>query len=127
LAARAAYDPDGGRRGSNNFTDGGGQTTGCGQANVYRRTISFSSLSTSPAINVNSDILLAVRLKPIYADANIYVNSGGVVLPSQGNLITSTGTTGTGLTRRIVVARQFRSAPSIFDAAVVSQTDFMRN
>ncbi len=118
--ARAAYDPNAAR--GNNFTSAGGLGNGCNQSSVYRRTITFSSFT--PAIDPNVDILLALRLRPIYNDAFLFVDSGGTPLASQGNLVTSTGTTGSGVTRKIVVAQQFRSAPSIFDAAVISQTSF---
>lgn len=120
LMAKAAFDPSG--RGG--FADAGGLTDGCGQTNVYKQTITFSALPVVPAINVASDTLLAIRIRPIYADANIFINSLGDQLPSQGDTITSTGITGSGITRKVIVARQFRSAPSIFDAAVVSQTNF---
>lgn len=122
--AKAAYDPDGARRGSNRFADAGGLTNGCSQANVYRRVLSFSSLGVSPAINAATDTLIALRIRPVYADAFLYAHSGAVVLPSQGDIINSTGSTNTGVSRKIIVTRQFRSAPTVFDAAVVSQTIF---
>jgi hypothetical protein len=124
LAQRVVFDPS--SRG-NNFTSVGGTTTnGCGQSNVYRQIITFNNpaLGSNPP-NPAVDILLALRIRPIYAAANIYIQpAAGEPLPSQGDLITSSGVTGTGVTRRIVVNRQYRSAPSVFDAAIVSQTNF---
>jgi hypothetical protein len=123
--ARAAFDPESGR--ANNFAPAGSLGNSCGQSNVYSQVITFSNFS--PQINVTppnaSDVLIALRLRPLYADAWLYVDSQ-VSLPSQGNLVTSTGTTGSGVTRKIVVLQQFRSPSSVFDAAIVSQTDFSR-
>jgi hypothetical protein len=124
LATKAAYDPDATRLASNNFASAGNVTNGCGKTNVYKQTVSFAALPASPAINPATDTILAVRFRPIYADADIAISTGGVVLPSQGNTIVSVGQTGTGVTRKIAVTEQYRSPPSIFDAAVVSQTSF---
>jgi Tfp pilus assembly protein PilX len=125
--ARVIFDPDGNRSASNKFLPGAGTSInlgqGCGKASVYKRTIQFST-TFSPAINVNSDVLLALRLQPLYGDADLSVDSGATALPSQGTLVTSTGSTGTGVTRKILVSQQFRSPPSIFDNAIVSQTSF---
>lgn len=119
LLQKVAYDPN--SRG--NFANAGILGAGCGQSNVYRQTINFNSLGINPS--APNDTLLALRIRPIYADANIFVAPpANVTLPSQGNIITSTGVTGSGVSRKIVVSRQFRSAPSIFDAAVVSELNF---
>lgn len=119
LLQKVAYDPN--SRG--NFASAGALGVGCGQENVYRQTINFNTLGINPA--APNDTLLALRIRPIYADANIFVAPpAGVTLPSQGNMITSTGVTGSGVSRKIVVSRQFRSAPSIFDAAIVSELNF---
>lgn len=123
MVARTAYDPDGTRTAQNKFSAPTGTGARCGQSGVNYSTITFSNLATSPAINVNTDTLLALRLRPVYADASLSVDSS-VVLPRQGDIINSSGSTNTGVTRRIVVTRKYRSAPSVFDAAVVSQLNF---
>lgn len=119
--ARVAYDPNNGR--GNNFTFAGGLLNSCGQTNVYRQTLTFNAMGINIG-GANPDIVLALRLRPLYSDAFLYIDSGGTAIASQGNVVTSTGTTGSGITRKIVVSQQFRSPPSIFDAAVVSQTSF---
>jgi Tfp pilus assembly protein PilX len=102
----------------NNFTS---VTTGvgCGQSSVYKITISFPVI---PNLNFATDTLLALRIRPIYADAQLYIDSGAALLPRQGNMVTSSGSTGGGLSRKIQVYQQYRSAPSIFDAAIISQS-----
>lgn len=123
MVARTAYDSDATRRAQNNFSAPTGVGSLCGQSGVNYSTITFSGLATSPAINVNTDTLLALRIRPLYADASIYINSA-IPLPRQGDIISSSGSTNTGVTRRIVVTREYRSAPTAFDAAVVSQLNF---
>jgi Tfp pilus assembly protein PilX len=123
MVARAAYDSDGTRTPQNKFSTPNGFGSRCGQSAVNYSTITFSSLTTSPAIDVNSDVLIALRLRPIYADASIFVDSP-TQLPRQGDIINSSGSTNTGVTRRIVVTREYRSAPTAFDAAVLSQLNF---
>lgn len=120
--AQRAFDPLGTR--GNNFASAGTLGNGCGQVGVYRQTVLFSSFA--PAINPASDTLLMFRLRPFYADAFISVDAGASILPSQGRLIASEGTTETGITRRVVVSQQYRSPSGIFDAAVISQTNFSR-
>jgi len=123
--ARAAFDPENAR--GNNFTWAGPAGDNCGQSNVYSQRIAFSNFT--PPIDVtppNADVLIALRLRSLYADAFLYVDSEGMPLASQGNLVTSTGTTGSGVKRKIVVTQQFRAPVSLFDAAVISQTSFSR-
>lgn len=119
---RTGYDADQSR--DNRFLNPGGLGNGCGQNNVYSVNVDFvNTLALAPA---GADTLLALRLRPVYSDIELFINSPVINLPSQGNIIESIGTTPTGLTRRIVVERQFRAAPGIFDAAVVSQSDFVK-
>jgi len=120
--AQRAFDPTGTRQ--NNFAAGGAVGNGCGQTGVYRQTILFSSFS--PVINPASDTLLMLRLRPFYANAFLFADAGASTLPAQGRLISSEGSTETGITRRVVVSQQFRSPSGIFDAAVISQTNFSR-
>jgi Tfp pilus assembly protein PilX len=123
--AKAAFDPDATRAGTDNFTSsytagGCGGTTGT----AYRVTITFSGLDAS--INPAVDTLLALRLRPVYADAKLAIDAGVQVLPLQGNKIDSTGSTSGGTNRKIVVFQQYRSPSTIFDAAVYSQGSIVK-
>lgn len=120
--AHLALDPDAGRAASNNFTIIGGAGTACGRANMFSHTISLSSLGINPVV----DTVLSIRLRPLYASSLLGVDSGGEVLPSQGDRIESVGSTATGLTRKIIVHRPYKTTASIFDSAVVSQSTFLR-
>lgn len=114
--ARAAFDPAG--RG-NNFTSVAAAGAGCGQGNVFKASITFSALGI-----LAGDKLLALRLQPVYADTQFYVDPRGVPLPLQGTRIESTGQTDTGITRKIVAFQEFRSPSAIFDAVIYSQGSF---
>lgn len=118
--AKGAYDPDGTRALTNKFSGVTTSTGGCGSGTgtTYKQTVTFGSFT--PAINPVSDTLLVLRLQPVYADANLAVGASGV-LPLQGGKIESTGTSETGITRKIVVYQQYRSPPSIFDSVIYSQ------
>ena len=119
--AKGAYDPDGTRRSSNNFSAPTAVTGGCGAVTgtTYRQRITFSSLSSS--INPAVDTLLALRLRPVYSDSTFAIDTGGQILALQGKKIDSTGTTG-GTNRKIVVYQQYRSAPTIFDSVMYGRS-----
>ncbi|EKD87263.1 MAG: hypothetical protein ACD_36C00174G0011 [uncultured bacterium] len=117
--ARDAFDPDSSRADTNNFTKISSASTGCGLENVHKKTLSFASYSIQP----NQDILIALRFRPVYADAQFAFSSGSG-LPLQGSRIESVGTTQTGVTRKVVVDNTYTSAPTLFDAAVYSQSSF---
>lgn len=119
--AKLALDPDAGSRSpANGFTAAGASGNGCGQSDVYRYTITFATLGIDPA----TDTLLALRVRPVYSDTQVYVNAPSLALPQQGKRIESVGTTPSGLTRRIVVQQPYLAPSSIFDAVVVSQSGF---
>jgi len=117
--AKGAWDPDAVRRSTNQFSQPTAAAGGCGSASMYRQLVTFSDFGINPA----SDILLAIRLRPTYNNTQIAVNAAGV-LPLQGNRIESTGTTTTGVTRRVIVYQQYRSPGTIFDAVIYSQSSF---
>ena len=71
-----------------------------------------------------SDTLIAIRVRPVYADTTIAVDSGLSIVPKQGNLIESSGFTGTGVTRKVVVYQQYPSPLAIFDSVIYSQSSF---
>lgn len=119
--AKGAYDPDGAARiplppSSNNFSSPVTSTTdgcGAGTGTKYKQTISL----------VGFDTVLMLRLQPVYSDAIIAVNASAA-LPFQGNTLVSTGVSGAGVTRKIVVNQQYRTPPSIFDSVIYSQGSF---
>lgn len=122
--ARAAFDPDPSR--DNNFSEAGSIGNGCGQTDVYAREIRFSEFS--PPINFSSpnpDVLIFLRIRPLYADAFLFIEGEGS-LPSQGNMIVSTGATGFGVSRKIIAIQSFRAPRGIFDATIISQTSFSK-
>lgn len=123
--ARGAYDPDPSSRSTtNNFSDDDA-TSGCsGSGLAYKKTITFTDFD-SPAINPTSDILLFLRLQPIYNDATIAVApSTDGLLPAQGSKLDSVGSVASGVTRKVVVYQQYKTPESIFDNVVYSQNTF---
>ena len=116
---KAAYDTDTSRNPANAFT----QTyfpDGCGNGTSYREIINFNSLNAS--IDPNVDTLIALRIRPLYSDTKISINTeASAILPLQGNRIESTGSTTTGTNRKIVVYQQYRAPSTVFDAALYSQ------
>lgn len=121
--ARVAADPDEASR-NNNF-NASVNTGGCG-LNYFQTTLTFSPALGMNLSGVSPDTLLALRIRPEYADTNIAV-SGATAIPKQGNVIESTGNTGTGVARKVLVYQQYRSAASIFDSVIYSQTNFGHN
>ncbi|MBI4064791.1 hypothetical protein HY409_00270 [Candidatus Gottesmanbacteria bacterium] len=117
--AKFTLDKDNSR--GNNFITVGVPGNHCGQTNVYSRTIDFLA---DLNVTANADTLLAMRIRPVYSDTQLSIDTSGQVLPQQGKKIESTGTTTTGINRKILVYQQYRSASSIFDAAVFSQNTF---
>lgn len=113
--ARGAYDPQG--RSDNKFETGFGAGTNCGQDGYYKKTIDFAALGISPA----ADALLIMRVRPVYSDTNLAIDSGVNVIPLQGKTVESSGSTTTGVTRKITVFQQYRTPASIFDAGIVTQ------
>lgn len=113
---RYAFDENATRIGTNYFSAVGAPGGACGDiANAYRATIT---------VPVGAAML---RVRPLYADARIAVSpQGGRVLPKQGVEVTATGTTLTGVSRKIVVKTQFAGPPAAFDYVVYSQGDFVR-
>lgn len=118
---KIALDPDASRRAINNFAAPTTMTGGCGATTgtTYRHRINFNDINGS--VNPNSDTLIMLRLRPVYADAKIIVN-GFARIPFQGRRIESTGTTAAGINRKVVVYQEYRAPSTIFDAALYSQT-----
>jgi hypothetical protein len=123
--AKAAYDTTVSGRG-NSFTAIAPNTCAA-QAGYYGTRLTFSTLGINL---VGGDVLLVLRLRPTYADAQLLVATTGVsALPLQGNRWDSTGTIGAGdatVSRKVVVYQQYRTAPTIFDAAIYSQNTIIQ-
>lgn len=122
IVYRRTYDPDTTRNTSNNFSNVTASTgTNCGQTNTYRQHLTFTTdfnaniLTTTP--------MLMMRIRPIYSDANIWIDTGTNVLPPQGSQVTSVGTSGANVTRKIVVYQQYRAPLNLFDNVLYSQQD----
>jgi Tfp pilus assembly protein PilX len=114
--AKTAFDPVGTRAADNKF-DSTWTPGGCGGSTqtYYRKTLAFSPIDPS------TDLLIALRIRPLYNDAKIAIDTGGSMLPKQGNKIESLGTTIGGTNRKVIVYQQYRSPSSVFDAAIYSQ------
>lgn len=123
--AKAAYDSDASRALANNFASPVASSGGCGAAtnSTYMATIRFADFV--PAIDPSADILIALRIRPVYAGAQLVVVPAQT-LPYQANRIESVGTTQSGINRKIVVYQQYRSAGTLFDHAVYSEGSFLR-
>lgn len=122
-STKVAVDPDAATR-NNNFDSTVG-VSGCGLGD-FQTTLNFLSLGMK-LTGASADTLLALRIRPEYADATLAVDGGTLGVPPQGSRIESTGTTGTGVARKIVVYQQYRSAASIFDSVIYSQSNFGHN
>ena len=126
LVTRGAYDPDAARRSSNKFstvTDLNNISEGCGaMTNVYRQTVTIpTGVGITP---------LFMLIRPYYGNATVTVTPlGSNKLPTQGfevssvgcTQITESGCTEGGVTRKIVVRRQYPGPSTIFDYSVYSQ------
>lgn len=123
--ARGVYDPNAGRRSTNNFAapDGAGCTVE-GENFAFSKNISFDGLGV-PAGSYNVDEgLQFAKVKMFYnTDQNhkiaFDVASTGSTLPSQGLKINSSGAAGES-NRRLEVFQGWPEAPSIFESVVFS-------
>lgn len=119
--ARDAFDPVATRANTNQFQQiPSPPSGGCGLTEYYFKNITFASYGINPV----SDILLGLRLRPVYAQTKFAFNPQNFSLPLQGTRIESVGTTETGVTRKVVVHKEYTSAPTVFDATVFSQSSF---
>lgn len=116
---RGAYDPedtDPGRRPVNHFQDTDDAIT-CGATGYYGIRIS------SPFDP--SNVVIAMRVRPFYTDANVIIAPVGADLPSQGLLIISTGRLGDTL-RKVQVIQSYPQLPAIFDYVLFSGNTLCR-
>lgn len=120
-AARMAIDPNAATN-NNNFDSTGITVNGCGLG-YYHKQIVFGSFGMTMT-GALADTLLAFRIRPVYADTTIALDGTPTGVPQQGNEISSTGLTGTGVSRKVVVFQQYRAPLSIFDSVIYSQSSF---
>lgn len=120
--AKVSVDPDGSRRSVNNFIAPTASSGGCGgnSNTTYKYTLAFNAFS---GISPGSDILIALRVRPVYSTTQLAVTPF-LDLPIQGRNIESVGQTGSGINRKIVVFQSYKSPATLFDAAVYSQNSF---
>lgn len=144
---RLAFDPDSARAtgpNGNGFITGSPQPISnlgnCGTSYDFRIDIipycgppncaGPTPMTPNPQSN---SILVALRLKPVYAPAllafrgdYIAATNQEVLLPEQGKDITSSGQTTSGVTRKWNVIQTYSTAPDIFDYAVWSATNLTK-
>lgn len=116
---KAAYESIGGR--GNNFYSSDVGVNNCGGNYRYHKLIKFSDpVPDGFNLSDSSTILLALRLRPLYANSSIAImpQSGSFNLPKQGEIITSVGRTGTDTVRKIEVINGYKQLPSILDFAL---------
>ena len=123
--ARAAFDPNGGRRGTNNFGPPDGGTCNINGVNYqFRRTVTFNSLGI-PAVSQSSQNGMQLARVRMFYNSTVphpvgFRVSGGS-LPGQGRQIESTGQSGDS-TRKVQVFTLFPGFPSVFDSVLFSQS-----
>lgn len=98
ISTRYAFDPCAGRAGGNRFT----------QVGLTRSSVSGKDFFYQAQVTVSSGLL--GRIIPLYLNTPIAI-VGDVALPSQGSLITSTGTSGT-TSRKVNVFQGYPEIPS---------------
>ena len=132
--ARAAFDPNTTRQGTNGFAAPDSGTCTIGSENfAFKRTINLEDLVSSPneRTSESSDTgpqVVRVRLfynslqtHPFGIDTSGNTCSDCGKLPQQGTKILSTGTAGSA-TRKLEVYKLYADLPSIFDYALFSGT-----
>lgn len=130
--ARGAYDPNAGRTGSNGFgsTDPGSCVIN-GTTYAFHKTITFSSLGIPAGSYNTKGGLQYARIRMFYnstlgQDLGVDVNgAGSATLPSQGQNIISTGTSGES-NRRVQLFQGWPETPKVFEFAIYSSTSLTK-
>lgn len=98
----------------------GNITTNQGNVINYKYKVALalnSSCGNNDVISSATEYPIMARIRFLYNPTSVklgVMNPGGV-LPTQGQTITSTGSTPSGVTRKLVVTRLYPSLPAIFD------------
>lgn len=120
---RIAYDSEVSRSGNgfdNTVTTPGTCTD---QSSTYNYQVNLDFTTMPDPSPVSGNILIALRLRPVYADAKIAViPETGITLPEQGKNISSTGQTDSGVTRKWNVVQTYAASQDIFDYAIWSKS-----
>jgi hypothetical protein len=123
--AKYAFDKDNSR--GNNFCSSGVQVNNTLTSEIETVTYNFRaqipnfSSNSSPNCTSATDSLtvkpVLARIRTLYntTPIKVAVQGVGATLPTQGNVIVSTGKTDSGVTRQLKVYRSFPSLPPIFD------------
>lgn len=130
--ARSAYDPDAGRRSSNNFAAPTGGACTIESVNYkFSQIVDFGSLGIPSASYQAQNGLQFARVRMFYnadtsqelgVDVSPVACAGCTgLLPSQGERIESTGNAGDS-TRKVEVFRVFADPPAIFDSAIFTNS-----
>lgn len=129
--SRFAYDPDGARTPSNNFSLASGSCTVLGQSLSYSTgNIVLAPLVGGPCVSQLGCLLMA-RVRMFYNSATTHplgirvTPTGGSSLPPQGVQVESTGVAGD-TTRQVNVYRSYPEPAPVFDAAVFSLGDITK-
>lgn len=112
-----AYDPDGVRRGSNNFSAPG-----------LGATIGGTTYNYGATINTPTGTNRIVRVRPLYnsvANSFVIQATGANTFPNQGHTITSTGYYGDAQWT-VEVTKMNPALPAIFDYAIFSESDLTK-
>jgi len=119
--ARATFDDNASRRSSNNFENPGGSSCTIGSNTFqYGKTLVFNSFSPSIPYDQTNKLQFMI-LKLLYNNTahsiGVDVAGSGSVLPSQGQLVESSGTSGDA-NRSINVFQGYGELPSAFYYAI---------
>jgi Tfp pilus assembly protein PilX len=115
---RKTVDPDSGTRANvNQFATDFTSPNGCGLTNYYQTTFDFTTVGFVSA----TDTPIAIRIRPEYFDSFLAVNSA-TTLPKQGNKIDATGTTDSGVSRKVLVYKLYPAPSSVFDYVLYDQS-----
>ena len=115
--AKSAYDPDIAR--GNNFNPADKVGNYCNSSYLYKHAFNFIADFGVDA----SDVLLALRMTPVYENTSIGVLPAATVnLPVQGNQINSVGKSSTGVVRKIQVNKTYNMLPGLLDFALYCES-----
>lgn len=121
--ARAVFDGNPVRRASNYFVDPGGDCTIGANTFKYSTTLNFSSFTPSVPYDTTNKLQFMV-LKLLYNNTShhigVDVTGSGSTLPSQGQLIESSGTSGDA-NRRVEVFQGYGELPIAFYSAIYAK------
>lgn len=123
--ARAAFDDNVSRRSSNNFVDPGGSCTIGTNTFQYSTTLNFSSFTPQVPYGIGAEnkpqfMVLKLLYNNTAHHIGVSVAGSGSVLPSQGQLIESSGASGDA-NRSINVFQGYGELPLAFYSAIYSK------